>query len=128
MPVRDENEDFATTRRRETLAIQAGLTVEDTLHRLDKIEQVHSVLNRGGIKRISWTYEYANKSIDESTPWPRHLDVELIETQDGETLFRTPTPSVWPYLLIALFPTLGFFIPWSLVRASAWVQAGFSES
>jgi hypothetical protein len=52
-------------------------------------------------------------------------EITSIETQDGQTLYPTPAPSAWLYLLIALFPILGFFIPWGAVRAIGWVGGGF---
>jgi hypothetical protein len=60
--------------------------------------------------------------------WTKDNGVESIETQDGQTLYPTPTPAGWTYLLTALFPILGFLIPWGAVRAIGWVGAGFAES
>jgi len=72
-----------------------------------------STVNQGGIKTIHWTSaEYG---------------VESIETEDGATLYPTPAPTRWPYLLAAIFPVLGFVIPWASVRALAWVGVGFFE-
>jgi hypothetical protein len=68
------------------------------------------LLDKGGIKSISWTEDN---------------EIESIEAEDGQTLFPTPAPSAWTYLLIALFPILGFFIPWGVIRAIGWVGAGF---
>ena len=72
-----------------------------------------SVVNKRGIKAIHWT---------------KSLGVESIETEDGQTLYPTPVPSAWLYLLVALFPILGFFIPWGAIRAIGWVGAGFVAS
>ncbi len=69
-----------------------------------------STVNRGGIMTINWGHNY---------------EVESIEAMDGQTLYPTPAPSAWLYLLIALFPILGFFIPWGAIRAIGWVGAGF---
>jgi len=74
---------------------------------------VPSEVDKSGIKAINWSQDYA---------------VESIETGDGQTLYPTPATSAWTYLLIALFPILGFFIPWGAVRAIAWVGAGFVAS
>lgn len=68
-----------------------------------------SELNNGGIK----TVHFENR------------EIASIETQDGQTLFLTPAPSAWSYLSVALFPVLGFFLPWGVVRAIGWVGAGF---
>ena len=77
----------------------------------EPIEPPTSAVNKGGIKAIHWT---------------RDLSVASIETDDGQTLYPTPTPAGWSYFLIVLFPVLGFFIPWALVRAIGWVGAGFA--
>ena len=73
---------------------------------------VSSDVNKGGIRTIHWT---------------KDLGVESIETEDGVTLYPTTTPTVWRYLLAAVFPVLGFVVPWGLVRALAWVGVGFFE-
>jgi len=69
--------------------------------------------NRGGIKIIHWTND---------------IDVESIETEDGQALHPTATRSAWEYLLVALLPVFGFLIPWGAVRAIGWVGAGFIQS
>jgi hypothetical protein len=69
-------------------------------------------VNEGGVKSIHWTNDYS---------------VESIETVDGETLYPTPAPSAWLYLLIVLLPLFGFFIPWGVIRAIGWVGAGFVQ-
>jgi hypothetical protein len=75
--------------------------------------QTETEVNKEGIKTIHWTKDYG---------------AESIETEDGQTLYPTPAPSAWLYLLIALFPILGFFIPWGAARAIGWVGAGFTAS
>lgn len=67
-------------------------------------------VDKGNIKTIHWTEDYR---------------IESIETGDGQTLYPTPAPAEWTYFLIALYPVLGFFIPWGAVRAIGWVGAGF---
>jgi len=79
----------------------------------NEYRQNHSDVNKGGIKTINWTENFA---------------VESIEADDGQTLFPTPAPGVWSYLLITILPVLGFFIPWGAVRAIGWVGAGFFQS
>jgi hypothetical protein len=69
-----------------------------------------TAVNKGGIKTIFW-----------KDGW----EVDSIDTVEGKTLSPTPAPSAWLYLLIALFPILGFFIPWGAIRAVGWVIAGF---
>lgn len=70
-------------------------------------------LNKGGIKTINWSRDYA---------------VQSIETEDGQTLYPTPSPSGWSYFLIVILPILGFLIPWGAIRAIVWVGAGFAQS
>jgi len=74
-----------------------------------------SEVNAGGIKTIYWAKGWA-------------YTIESIEIDDGQTLYPTPAPSAWLCLLIALFPAIGFFIPWGAVRAIGWVGAGFVAS
>lgn len=69
-----------------------------------------STVNNGGIQTIHWS---------------KTLEVQSIETGDGQTLYPTPTPNRWLYLLAAILPLLGFVLPWGLVRAVGWVGAGF---
>jgi hypothetical protein len=71
-----------------------------------------SAINSNGIKSIGWNQDYS---------------VAYIETQDGKTLYPTLAPSAWSYLLIAVLPFLGFFVPWGAVRAIGWVLAGFVQ-
>ena len=73
-----------------------------------------SEINSGGIKTIYWSKDYR---------------AELIQTDDGENLIATsPLPPAWEYLLVAILPILGFFIPWGAVRALSWVGAGFLKT
>jgi len=72
-----------------------------------------SRVNKGGIQTINWS---------------RKLSVESIETEDGQTLYPTSAPSAWTFLLMVLFPILGFLIPWAAIRAIGWVGAGFTAS
>jgi hypothetical protein len=69
-------------------------------------------VNESGIKTVHWT---------------KKLDVESIETDDGQTIYPTSAPPAWMYFLIALFPVLGFIIPWGAVRAIGWVGTGFFQ-
>lgn len=73
-------------------------------------QPVASEVRKDGIETINWSHDYG---------------VASIETEDGHTLYPTPAPSAWLYLLIALFPILGFFIPWGAIRAIVWVGEGF---
>ena len=57
--------------------------------------------------------------------WTSNHKVELLETQDGQTLYPTPAPGAGAYLLTAILPLLGFFVPWGAVLAIGWVGAGF---
>lgn len=69
-------------------------------------------VNKGGIKTIHWTEDN---------------QIESIVPEDGLALYPTPAPAAGTYLLIALFPFLGFFIPWGAIRAIGWVGAGFVQ-
>jgi hypothetical protein len=80
--------------------------------RVDIEPFTYSGPNRGGIKTIAWG---------------KNFGVRYFETEDGQTLYPTPAPAAWEYLLVALFPFLGFFIPWGAIRAIGWVGAGFIQ-
>jgi hypothetical protein len=71
-----------------------------------------SSVNKGGIRTIVWKKDYR---------------VYSIETEDGATLYQSPAPTRWPFLLAAILPVLGFFVPWASVRVLAWVGIGFFE-
>lgn len=73
---------------------------------------IPSKVDKGGIGTINWGNDYG---------------IESIVTQGGQTLYPTRAPSAWLYLLFALFPVFGFFIPWSAVSAIGWVGAGFVQ-
>jgi hypothetical protein len=77
------------------------------------IAKPFSAVNRGGIKAIHWS---------------KDLGVESIETDEGATLYPSKAPTLGPYFLAAIFPLLGFAVPWCSVRTLAWVGAGFFES
>ena len=73
---------------------------------------ISSQFDRGDVKTIHWTKDFR---------------VESMETVDGQTLYPTPAQPKWLYLLVALLPGLGFFIPWGAIRAIGWVGAGFFQ-
>jgi hypothetical protein len=75
-------------------------------------------VNRNGIKTIFW---------DKDHVWNDASGIYSIETDDGQTLYPTPAPAAWEYLLVVLFPLAGFVIPWGVVRAIGWVLSGFAE-
>ena len=78
-------------------------------------ERIHwdQLVNKGGIKTIHWTEDN---------------QIESIVPEDGQALYPTPAPAAGTYLLITLFPILGFFIPWGVIRAIGWVGVGFTQS
>lgn len=69
-------------------------------------------IDKDGIKTIRWTIDHK---------------VQSLETLDGRTIYPTPAPGAWSYVMIAILPLLGFFIPWGIIRAIGWVGAGFKE-
>jgi predicted small secreted protein len=77
-------------------------------------------------ERADW-YQLIDKGGINSIHWTKDNEVESIVTQDGQTFYQTPAPSAWLYLLVVLFPILGFFIPWGAIRAIGWVGAGFFQ-
>ena len=93
-----------------------------TLHSVTEYDAqgnpIQSVVNRNGIKTIFW---------DKDHVWNDASGIYSIETDDGQTLYPTPAPAAWEYLLVVLFPLAGFVIPWGVVRAIGWVLSGFAE-
>lgn len=79
---------------------------------LKKRGSVESEVHNGGIGTITWSAYYR---------------IASITTEDGQTLFPTPAPAAWSYVLIAIFPLLGFIIPWGVIGAVAWAAAGFVQ-
>ena len=127
MPPSSAKDNFDILPKRQDLTLRIQFLSIQTSDELFRIEQIHTDLNRNGIRRIRWTDDYGLESIDNSTPWPRHLDVEVIETQGGEILVPTPSPPARDYLLVALFPVLGFLAGCGAVRVIAWVAASFFQ-
>ncbi len=68
-----------------------------------------------------------NKSGIQTISWSRKLSVESIKIENGQTLYPTPSPAAWTYVLIALLPVFGFLIPWGAIRAVGWVVSGFVQ-
>jgi len=91
-----------------------------TLHSVTEYDAqgnpIRSDVNRDGIKTILW---------DKDHVWNDASGIYSIETDSGQDLFPTAAPAVWEYLLVVLFPGVGFLIPWGVVRAIGWVGAGF---
>jgi hypothetical protein len=75
-------------------------------------------VNKGGIGSIHF---HANPPCAKGTA----SEVEMIETEDGQEVYRTDPPGFWSYVLIALFPTAGFFVPWGVLRTVMWIVLGF---
>jgi hypothetical protein len=69
----------------------------------------------------------ANKEGIKSVVWKKNLEVQSIEKEDGDVVISSQSPSLWTYLLVLIFPVVGFVIPWGAVRAIAWVGFGFVE-
>ena len=71
-----------------------------------------------GIKKIVFDNEHV---------WKDTSGIYSIETQDGQTLYPSPAPSIWEYFLIVLAPAIGFLLPWGTIRAVGWVGVGFVQ-
>ena len=67
-------------------------------------------VNLGGIRRVI---------VD------RAGDASSIELSSGETVQRAEAPRVRAYLILLLYPVLGFLLPWGIVRVLTWVGSGF---
>ena len=52
--------------------------------------------------------------------------VSSIELSTGELITRTEAPHLSAYLLLLLYPVLGFLLPWGGIRILTWVGIGFA--
>ncbi|HEY4356164.1 MAG TPA: hypothetical protein VGN16_10490 [Acidobacteriaceae bacterium] len=77
-------------------------------------------------ERTEWDQQVGKDGI-ESIHWTRDSAIGFIVVDDGHFLFPTPAPSAREYLLVVLFPVVGFFIPWGIIRAIGWVGSGFFQ-
>lgn len=95
----------------------------------DEVKKLRASLGKPSIDSPGWNV--AAVEVHEQGIKAVHLTgnygIESIETEDGQTLYPTAAPSAWANLLVAIFPVLGFLIPWSSVHAIRWVVAGFAE-
>jgi hypothetical protein len=57
--------------------------------------------------------------------WTQDCRAAMIYTDTGQVFYQELAPHAWEYLLIAVCPALGFFVPWGAVRAVGWVGVGF---
>ena len=46
---------------------------------------------------------------------------------DGSQIFRPEAITIWPYFSLALWPILGFLIPWGGFRFLTWIISGFLD-
>lgn len=123
----------------DTISARSRYRVYDSLVKSDLVQQYRNnhfprgsvppgynpeadTVDKNGIKTIHWKSE----TYDEKT---KHLEIEFIEMADGTTVYPaalTP-PGMWAYLRPALFPLLGFLIPFGAIRALTWVGLGFAQ-
>jgi len=59
---------------------------------------------------------------------PQGTGFDQFELESGESIDKTPAPSVYDWLLPLAWPVLGFFLPWGAVRTIGWVAGGFAFS
>jgi hypothetical protein len=85
-------------------------------------------VNKGGVRAIHFwgsTQEKVNSRLagDVSA-----ADISDIETDDGQKVYRTDPPGFRSYLLILVFPVVGFFLPWGALKTLTWIGLGFFQS
>ena len=63
--------------------------------------------------------------------WNKDLQVSMIKTIDGEFLLPTQEPGTTRYLLMVVFPVIGFLLFWGAARIvsliGGWIVAGFKR-
>jgi hypothetical protein len=106
-----KNDPYAATAEPEGWTVVSEVPAK---FNMEFVTPIPSEVNVGEIKTITWTMG-------------KDYGVESIVTKNGQTIYPTPSPAAWTYLLIALFPVLGFFIPWCTIRAVGWAGAGFAK-
>ena len=57
------------------------------------------------------------------------LDMSTYKPFASQTPLNEPPrkPTLWAYILVAIYPILGFVVPWGTIRAVVWVGAGFYD-
>jgi hypothetical protein len=85
-------------------------------------------VNKQGVRTIHFS-ECADEKLDSRLAGNVSAsDISGVETDDGKEVYRTNLPGLWSYLLIPIFPVLGFFLPWGAIKTLTWVGLGFSRS
>jgi hypothetical protein len=51
--------------------------------------------------------------------------VTSIDLSTGEWVPRVDSPHLTAYLLLLLYPVIGFLLPWGCIRILTWVGNGF---
>jgi predicted small secreted protein len=102
------------------------LATSDVVKQVRKSQAGWVSINPKTGERIQWDQQVDKGGI-KTIHWTKDNEIESIETVD-EYLYPTPAPHAWEYILVVLFPVLGFFIPWGAIRAIGWVGAGFVAS
>lgn len=63
--------------------------------------------------------------------WNKNLQVSMIKTVDGEFLLQTKEPGTSRYLLVVIYPAIGFLLFWGAAQivgfVGGWVAAGFKR-
>lgn len=115
-----------------TLQNQKTVSVLDvaaaTSAELDILKE-HSWVNSSGISSIQWaTSDIGDCSIYSSKAFTSScVRIESIVTTDGKTYLPGFPPQMWSYVLVVLYPILGFLVPWGGTLSLAWGIAGFSK-
>jgi hypothetical protein len=115
---------FSPERREDLLA---KMTPEQKLKLRTVIDQQTQQGQQDPYAEIAMPVSNVNESGIKTIVRKKDYGIYSIETEDGATLYSTPAPTLWPYLLAALSPVLGFVVPWASIRALAWVGVGFFE-
>jgi hypothetical protein len=63
--------------------------------------------------------------IDQFTVDPSTSTITSIQLSTGELLSRTPPPTLMAWIVLPLYPLIGFLLPWGATRVLAWVGVGF---
>jgi len=90
----------------------------------NKFPEYSNLPNVARALRVLHKYPQYQQFIVPAGPSPTGTRSDVL-IEGGQTIYPTPAPGKWSYVVIAILPLLGFLIPWAAVRAIGWVGAGF---
>lgn len=103
---------LATLPRGYVLDPPAKKDIFDTVEneQLERTESILVSVNLDGIKQVT---------VDKTGI------VSSVELSSGELIVRVDPPPLRAYLVLLLYPVIGFLIPWGALKTITWIATGF---